>query len=111
MLNITVSALDSANCNLGGYQYAGPGIVYTGATYACNNNPKNRLAGQCILSLHDGVEQCNNDPDCGGFEITTNLPWHTQFDVPSLIAVQLFKKDTAPDANSEWAPYLKLDGK
>lgn len=110
ILKFALSASDNVKCKDQGqvYEFEGAGFVRR-STYACNNNPKNLLAGQCILSLHDGIFQCDADPECGGFEMTTNLPWHSSFDRPGLTAVQLFSKGSPAINNTEWGCFLKAD--
>ena len=110
ILSFALSAPDNVKCKGQGqvYEFEGAGFVRR-SSYACNNNPKNLVVGQCILSLHDGIFQCDADPECAGFGMTTNLPWHSAFDRPGLTAVQLFSKGSPVVNNTEWGNFLKTD--
>jgi hypothetical protein len=63
----------------------------------------------CVLSLPDALKQCDQDPNCGGFESTTNQAWHQTFDINGLPTVQLFAKDSQLNANAEWTSFVKDD--
>ncbi|CAF4248773.1 unnamed protein product, partial [Rotaria magnacalcarata] len=92
--------------SVGDYAFGGEGIIHV-ASYNCNNNPKNRVTGYCILTIPDALTQCNTDPNCGGIEVTTNVDWHNAYDANGQTVVQLFAVGTATNPNSEWSFYNK----
>ncbi|CAF3610740.1 unnamed protein product [Rotaria socialis] len=88
------------------YLLGGQGVSRV-SLYDCNSNPKNRVSGYCILTIPDAVTLCNSDPNCGGFDITTNVDWHNAYDVNGQTVVQLFAVGTATVPSTEWSFYIK----
>ncbi|CAF4264273.1 unnamed protein product, partial [Rotaria magnacalcarata] len=91
----------------GNYSLGGEGLIHV-ASYNCNSNPKNRVAGYCILTIPDAVAQCNRDANCGGYEATTNVGWHSAYDVNGQTVVNLFAVGAATNPNTEWSFYNKF---
>ncbi|CAF1021727.1 unnamed protein product, partial [Rotaria magnacalcarata] len=91
----------------GNYSLGGEGLIHV-ASYNCNSNPKNRVAGYCILTIPDAVAQCNRDANCGGYEATTNVGWHNAYDLNGQTVVQLFAVGAATNPNTEWSFYNKF---
>ncbi|CAF4600542.1 unnamed protein product, partial [Rotaria magnacalcarata] len=91
----------------GNYSLGGEGLIHV-ASYNCNSNPKNRVAGYCILTIPDAVAQCNSDANCGGYEATTNVGWHNAYDVNGQTVVNLFAVGAATNPNTEWSFYNKF---
>ncbi|CAF5198803.1 unnamed protein product, partial [Rotaria magnacalcarata] len=89
------------------YSLGGEGLIHV-ASYNCNSNPKNRIAGFCVLTIPDAVAQCNSDANCGGYEATTNAAWHNAYDVNGQTVVQLFALGAATNPNNEWKFYNKF---
>ncbi|CAF4364035.1 unnamed protein product, partial [Rotaria magnacalcarata] len=77
--NITKKPLTWKPTTVSNYVAAGNGVIHTG-TYDCNRNSKNIVPGYCVLTLADAVKHCNSDPNCGGYEVTTNAGWHAAYD-------------------------------
>ncbi|CAF4975676.1 unnamed protein product, partial [Rotaria magnacalcarata] len=90
----------------GNYSLGGEGLIHV-TLYNCNSNPKNRAPGFCVLTIPDAVAQCNRDPNCGGYDVTTNIAWHLLFDVNGQPVVQLFKLGSSTLPNTEWEFYSK----
>ena len=78
-------------------------------SYTCNDNPNNLASGYCILSFPDALKQCDQDPNCGGFGITTNQEWHQAFDRNGLPTIELFSINAQPVYNVEWTSFVKDD--
>ena len=77
-------------------------------TYLCQNNKNNLYPDGCILSIIDAIEHCNNDPTCGGFDITSNGAWQAMNSRQGVPAVQLFERYGSVRANGEWNSFHKL---
>jgi hypothetical protein len=97
-------------CKRQTYELEAKGVIHT-TGYSCNDNPKNGFAGTCILPFLDGLKQCDNDPECGGFGFTTNVPYHAKFDGKGLPVIELFKNGSLTNANPEWDSYRKVRSK
>jgi hypothetical protein len=110
ILDTAVLGSQCANCKQYNYELQGKGLIHDHA-YTCNDNPKNIAAGYCILSFNDAVQHCDRDPECGGFDITTNVNYRNLFERNGLPSVQLFRKGSATSANVEWSSYLKTGSK
>ncbi|CAF5165581.1 unnamed protein product, partial [Rotaria magnacalcarata] len=63
--------------------------------------------GLCVLTIPDAVAQCNRDPNCGGYDVTTSAAWHLLYDVNGQTVVQLFKRGSCTRRNNEWKFYRK----
>ncbi|CAF3497133.1 unnamed protein product, partial [Rotaria socialis] len=92
--------------SIGNYSLGGEGLIHA-TLYACNSNPKNRVPDFCVLTIPDALRQCNSDPNCGGYDVTTNINWHSTYDVNGQTVVQLFAAGAATSTNTEWSFYDK----
>ncbi|CAM2721068.1 unnamed protein product [Rotaria socialis] len=92
--------------SIGNYSLGGEGLIHA-TLYACNSNPKNRVPDFCVLTIPDALRQCNSDPNCGGYDVTTNINWHNTYDVNGQTVVQLFAAGAATSTNTEWSFYDK----
>ncbi|CAF4543499.1 unnamed protein product, partial [Rotaria socialis] len=66
-----------------------------------------RAPGFCVLTIPDALTQCNADPNCGGYDVTTDVGWHLLFDVNGQKVVQLFAVGAATLPNAAWSFYKK----
>jgi hypothetical protein len=108
ILDASVSYLERAQCKRYGYKLEGKGIAHE-HTYYCEGNTKNQEKGYCILPMPDALEQCNQDPDCGGFEITDHTAWRHTYDRNRIPSVQLLKRGSKIIHNADWTSFLKDD--
>ncbi|CAF3635144.1 unnamed protein product, partial [Rotaria socialis] len=92
--------------SIGNYPFGGQGLNHI-SQYNCNSNPSNRVSGFCILTIPDALTQCNSDPNCGGFDVTTNVDWHNAYDVNGQTVVQLFTAGAPTNPTTEWSFYSK----
>ncbi|CAF2184932.1 unnamed protein product [Rotaria magnacalcarata] len=90
----------------GNYLFGAQGFNHV-SSYNCKSNPKNRVAGYCILTIPDAVAQCNSDANCGGYDVTTNAGWHKANDVNGQTVVQLFTAGAPTNPSAEWKFYSK----
>ncbi|CAF3825740.1 unnamed protein product, partial [Rotaria magnacalcarata] len=104
--NITKKPLTWKPTTVSNYVAAGNGVIHTG-TYDCNRNSKNIVPGYCVLTLADAVKHCNSDPNCGGYEVTTNAGWHAAYDRNGQSVVQLFLVNSPTTPNHEWNCFNK----
>ncbi|CAM4801736.1 unnamed protein product [Rotaria magnacalcarata] len=91
----------------GNYLFGAQGFNHV-SSYNCKSNPKNRVAGYCILTIPDAVAQCNSDANCGGYDVTTNAGWHKANDVNGQTVVQLFTAGAPTNPSAEWRFYTKV---
>ncbi|CAF3384013.1 unnamed protein product [Rotaria socialis] len=92
--------------SIGNYPFGGQGLNHI-SQYNCNSNPSNRVSGFCILTIPDALTLCNSDPNCGGFDVTTNVDWHNAYDVNGQTVVQLFTAGAPTNPTTEWSFYSK----
>lgn len=102
------SYLEHERCKQHPYKLEGTSTTHSDP-YTCDDNPNNRARGYCILSFPDALKHCNQDPNCGGYGITTNQGWHQSFDRDESPAVELFPIGSQPIYNFEWIAFIKDD--
>jgi hypothetical protein len=61
----------------------------------------------CLLAITDAVQVCNNDEQCEGFMINTDVKWQKKFDANGLQVAQLFGKGATYSSSSMWQSFKK----
>ncbi|CAM4985065.1 unnamed protein product [Rotaria socialis] len=96
---------------------AGPLGVIHEQIYNCDNNPKNKWKGYCILPKPDAIIHCNKDPHCGGYEETMDIASLTADGIAAVrqyqsaygkSAVQLFLAGSKTIPSSNWRCFNKV---
>ncbi|CAF0951906.1 unnamed protein product [Adineta steineri] len=101
-----------SNSEQGNFNYifeSNSNAVTEGETYLCKNHPQNldNKDANCILSIVDGITQCNSDEQCEGFVINTDKDWQNKYSKNGMQAVQLYGKGVTYVPNQIWRSFKK----